>query len=535
MPRPADIAELERALRRCCADLADAVEAAAAEAPVVFPPGAPPDGPQWRPLLLAPIPGLDTLVSIVKPPLQVIVALLQVIAALLQALAAILIGIPDIFRALIMAAYQLLRDIINDLLNTGAYMYVDAPGLLPLEQSREQRLAALRETGVFIDPGADWKAGRTLQSPPAVPDGFARWAARFQGSFDDPGDLSRPVITDGAPIQAIFIVMAAPSLGALRQAIYLLGKLFNIDAFIRAFEQYEQAEDPRRARARRGASVPPDWKAVRLRDLFPPLTGLLMIPEALRGLLAAVDNLAALIKNLANALAEKANVLLQLAAAIQAIIDLLDALSSTGMYSLGVSTQGGIPGLKEAFLNAGNRPPGGYIGGVCFLAAGPNLAKATMLFDLLGGTTAIELAQGDITLEQALEQGALGQAAAVLEKAAQPVKAAGEQFATTVVEEAQAFADAVANAPQGLLDEVGQAPGELLEQVGNMRTAAVDALVQARETFAINQETIRRGIDQTRQAQRSGARSLAFGFGTPDPDPLLPDPPEEANKEGGGT
>jgi len=524
MPRPADIAELERSLRQCCADLAAAVEVVNA-APVAYPEGAPPDGPQWRPLLLAPLPGLDTLVSIVKPPLQIIVALLQVIAALLQALAAILIGIPDIFRALIMAAYALLRDIINDLLNTGAYMYVDAPGILPLEQTSEQRLAALRETGVFVDPEADWKAGRALKAPPVTPDSYARWAARFTASFDDPGDLQRPVVTEGAPIQAIFIVMAAPSLDALRQALYLLGKLFNIDAFIRAFEMYEKAEDPRRARARRGAPVPPDWQAVRLRDIFPPLEGLLMLPEALLALLTAVDNLAGLIRNLALALAEKANVLLQLAAAIQAIIDLLDALASTGMYSLGVSTQGGVAGLKQAFLTAGNRPPGGYIGGVCFMASGPNLAKASMLFDLLGGTTAIEVMEGETSLEEALERSVLGQAADVLERATAPLEGAVGAFASTVEAEAGNFVDAVKNLPQSAADSLGNSVAEMARNAERMRTAAVDTIDQAGETFAYDDQRIREGIAHTKQAQRQGARSLAFGYGTRAPDDLKPDPP----------
>ncbi len=423
MPPPADFAELHQALKHCCADLAAvlaAAEAAAeAETSITPVPGAevaePEGAPQWRPLILAPIPGLDTLVSIIKPPLTVIATLLQVIAAILQALAVILIGLGDIFRALIMAAYALLRDIINDLLNTGAYMYVDAPGILPTE-------VGLRETGIFLDPEADWKAGRELKSPPIVPDGFMRWATRFSDSFDDPGDLHRPVITEGAPIQAVFIVMAAPSLESLRKLIYLLGRLLNIDKFKVAFEKYDPKwPDPRRQRARKTKGVPPDWQSKRLRDVFPALDGLLLLPEALKSLLSAVDSLSALIKDLAAAMQEKANLLLQLAAAIQAIIDLLDALKSTGMYSLGVATQGGIAGLRGAFMGATNRPPGGYIGGVCLLASGPNLAKAAMLFDLLGGTTAIELAEGKISLEQAAKQGAIGRAAAVLESATAPV------------------------------------------------------------------------------------------------------------------
>jgi len=539
MPRPADIAELHQALQHCCADLAAALAAAEAaaetETSITPVPGAEAagaggvsasDGPQWRPLVLVPIPGLDTLVSIIKPPLTVIATLLQVIAAILQALAVILIGLGDIFRALIMAAYALLRDIINDLLNTGAYMYVDAPGIMPTE-------VGLRETGIFLDPEADWKAGRALKSPPIVPDGFMRWATRFSDSFNDPGDLNRPVITDGAPIQAVFIVMAAPSLESLRKLIYLLGRLLNIDKFKVAFEKYDPKwPDPRRQRARKTKGVAPDWQSKRLRDVFPALDGLLLLPEALKSLLSAVDSLSALIKDLAAAMQEKANLLLQLAAAIQAIIDLLDALKSTGMYSLGVATQGGIAGLRAAFMGATNRPPGGYIGGVCLLASGPNLAKAAMLFDLLGGTTAIELAEGKISLEQAAKQGAIGRAAALLESATAPVGDAFDKFGSTVARESEAFVDAVANAPASLYASVGKTVEELVRDAERMRVLAVETLDNA-DVFVPDREHLDAGIAHTRQAQRFGARSLAFGYGTREPDTLLREP-EEPPKAGGG-
>jgi hypothetical protein len=513
----ADIAELQRALERCCADLAATLAAAeAADTALDAPEGgsatAATGAPQWRPLILSPIPGLDTLVSIIKPPLQVIVALLQVIAALLEALSAILIGLPDIFRALIMAAYALLRDIIDDLLNTGAYMYLDAPGITPTE-------VGLRETGIFMDPAADWKAGRELGRPPVVPDGFARWAARFAASFDDPGDAARPIVTEGAPIQAVFIVMAAPSPGALRQIIYLLGRLLNIDQFKLAFEKYQTpTADPRRTRARQSKGVPPDWRSVKLGDRFEGLDKLALLPEALKSLLSSVDSLSGLIKNLAAAIHEKANLLLSLAAAIQAIIDLLDALKSTGMYSLGVATQGGVAGLRQAFLSATNRPPGGYVGGVCFLASGPNLAKASLLFDLLGGTTAIELAEGKISLEQAAKQGALGKATAVLERATAPVGDAFQAFGTTLGDRAEAFVDAIANAPASLAASAGQSLDELARQAGRSRSLVVETLANS-AVFSPDLVQIEQGIIQTQQAQRFGARSLALGFGAATPAP----------------
>ncbi|RKG63566.1 hypothetical protein D7W79_40110, partial [Corallococcus exercitus] len=367
----AAIAELHGALEVCCEELAKAL----AETEGTDGTGADGNGtdagaaagPAWRPLVIGVPPGLEQLVGIVKPPLQIIIAVLQFVKALLQALAAILLGLPDPFRALILAAYALLKDIIDDLLNAGAYLYADAPGIGPTETN-------LAETGFIPNVPRDFKAGFALERPPVTPDGFARWAGRFTASFDDPGDNSRPTVTDGAPVQAVFIVMAAPSLDALRQALYLLGKLLNISAFKKAFEKYPRgALDPRRARAR-GKSVKPDWKSARMRDLFPDLEKLLILPEALRSLLLSVDNLAALIKSLAAAMQDKVQVLMKLVQAVQAIIDLLDALKSAGMYALPVSTTGGVAGLKQAFLTAANRPPGGYVGGICLLAAGPNLA-----------------------------------------------------------------------------------------------------------------------------------------------------------------
>jgi hypothetical protein len=521
MSAPADIAELQRALECCCADLAAALataQAAAEQAPAAddgleaLPAD---DGPRWRPLVLAPIPGLETLLQIIEPPLKVIVALLQVISALLQALAAILIGLSDIFRALIAAAIALLRDIINDLVNTGAYLYIDAPGIMPTEVD-------WKETGIPVDPVGDWKAGQELKPPPVVPDGFSRWATRFAASFDDPGDQHRPVITEGAPIQALFIVMAQPSLGALRQVIYLLGRLFNIEKFKVAFERYDaSSSDPRRDRARNSMGVEPNWRSIRLRDIL-PLDGLLMLPKTLEGLLMAVDNLSALIKNLAAAIQDKAKLLLQLADAVKAIIDLLDALKSTGMYSLGVATQGGVAGLRQAFMAARDRPPGGYVGGVCFLASGPNLAKAVMLFDLLGGTTAIELAEGKISLQEAAKQGAIGQAAAVLESATAPVAEPWNAFESTVKDEASAFVDAVANAPASFFAEVGRTKDELVRAAEETRSLVVETISNS-EVFLPDEAQIQAGIEHTQQAQRFGARSLALGFGAREPDSLLRD------------
>lgn len=512
---PADIAELQRALEVCCQELADAV---AAEEALAATTGGDVDASlRWRPLVLAPIPGLDLLVNTIKPPLQIIVALLKVIAALLEALAAILIGILDPLRLIILAVVGLVRDIINDLLNTGVYMYVDAPGITPTESS-------IRETGLFVAPEKDWVAGRKLAPPPVVPDGFERWAKRFTASFDDPGDLDRPVVTDGAPVQAVFLVMAAPSLGALRQLMYLIGKLLNVDQFKAAYEKYQTpTADPRMARLQQMKGVPPDWRSFRLVDLIPPLKELAKLPDALLGMLTSVDAIVGLIRNLALAMQDKAQVLLQLAEAIQAIIDLLDALKSTGIYALPVATTGGVNGLRDAFLHAVDRPPGGYVGGVCLLASGPNLAKAALLWQMLGMSTAMDLMEGKLTPSQVWDDLKQSSTAKLIEDNYAKVKAAGEtlvttteeagaKFASEMMDAAAAFQRAIEGQPDAFFDQLGIGREQYAELIANGRALGVDMLAQAEQTWPHDRESLERALSDTRLAQRTGARSLAMGY-----------------------
>ena len=518
-PTDAAFAELHSALEVCCKELAQALDEAEGgdgTGTGTGTSGGAAGGPSWRPRVLAAPPGLEQLVGIVKPPLQVLLAVLQFVQALLQALSAILLGLPDPFRALILAASALLKDIIDDLLNAGAYLYADAPGIGPTETS-------LAETGFIPDLPKDFKAGHALERPPVTPDAYARWSSRFIASFDDPGDDARPTVTDGAPVQAVFIVMAAPSLDALRQALYLLGKLFNISAFKRAFEKYPKgALDPRRSRAR-GRSVKPDWKSARMRDLFPDLEKLLILPEALKSLLLSVDNLAGLIKSLVAAMQDKVQVLMKMAQAVQAIIDLLDALKSAGMYALTVSTRGGVAGLKQAFLTAKNRPPGGYVGGICLLAAGPNLAKAALLWELLGLSAAMELAEGTLTLEDVGKQLADSKVLEVLEASGNEVKDAWGNLKTASQEQADAFVKALEDAPEGFAAAVGRTPQELVEGARRARSELVEAMEQAKGQLPTS-KSVEAGIAATKLAQRRGSRSLAMGYGGPGPSERAPSP-----------
>ena len=71
---PADIAELQRALEQCCAELAAAIGVPVGDDPDPSSiPGIPAldaaGGPRWAPLVLAPLPGLDLLAKTEPEPL----------------------------------------------------------------------------------------------------------------------------------------------------------------------------------------------------------------------------------------------------------------------------------------------------------------------------------------------------------------------------------------------------------------------------------------------------------------------------------
>jgi hypothetical protein len=484
-----------------------------------------PSGPSWQPLVLLAPPGLQAIVDTVSPPLQIIAAVLSVIAALLDVLAAILIGLPDLYRALIMAAYTALKGLIEDIINAGFYLYFDAPGITSLAASPS-------ETNLFGDRGLTsvtaspdqiglptaqpFVAGMNGGPPPQpTPDRYAQWAARFAQSFDDPGDDQRPQLSTGAMVSAVFIAAAAPSLDALRQALYLLGMLFNIQPFIDALDKFKpRAPDPDLTMARQ-SPIAPDWYSARLQDLFPPLRGLLAIPEALKALLLPLDGLTGLIAALVAAIKAKVKTLQDLVAVIQAIIALLDALKSAGLYVLPVSTDQGVVGLKAQFAAAQNRPPGGFMAGVCLLAAGPGIPGAATLFNMLGQGGALTTLENALTEEQNLVASAgasLDQTIAALD--------------TTAAQATQDLVSAVEASPIDFAGPLGMSAADAIA-AARSGPAAFAAKVAASNGARSKDPVVQKLLTWSQHASKKGARSLAFAFG-PGPDKAQPGPPPPA-------
>ncbi|SDZ14973.1 hypothetical protein SAMN05444365_10631 [Micromonospora pattaloongensis] len=515
-------AELVDLLRLHCPDVAEETLQRLASAAVALgeasgEPAAAGDAAQglrWNRLTLGGVPGLAQVVPAAQVPVQVISALLEFVAGILEVVSKLLVGLTDPFRALILAAIDLLTTIVEDLLNSGAYVYVDAPGLT-------SNVATMQDLGLGEVELPTWIAGQTPPKPDRPADGFAQWAYRFRQSFDDPGDRNRPTFSDGAPVEALFIVATAPQLPDLAAMGPLLASLFDAKAFGKAWEHFattfpEWPADPDRTRIR-STSVRPDWNDWRLRDLSSqdnyPLRMLEKVPRWLEALLLNVDNVIELIKSLVAAVRDKIEVLRQIIAILQGVIDALAALLATGLHGLFVHTDEGIDGLVRAFLEAENRPntstedgsvqTANAVMGVCLLAGTSEIAPIWMLFG-----------QGE-PADQAYAS--LVEDWNTLGEQAEASVADAKALASKAWKGAEGAGGAEALGITGLSDELvtklGTARDDLEEAADTFPGAVAEGFEQLlAEGVPLDPATLA-FVESTRRARRRGSRSLAMSLG----------------------
>ena len=311
----------------------------------------------WQPYNLQSIfPGaVEPVVSTFNSVSNTVGSALGALASALDTLAALLLDISDPLKAAIdalIAAIEQLQAAIFDALNSGLYFYMDGGPAL---------------TG-------------------GTPDGLSGFYGRFEASFYDLGDKYRPQFSDTAQVSALILVGGANDLPSLANLMKLFGELFGIEAFLKAWENFQNANtgDDYPTLIERGMSTPPDWKSIRLGDYIPPLDKLQEILSQIIGLLKTASAFSQFLKDLAAALKEKADLLLAISAEIKAILDMLLALLlGAGLYALPVVGASGIPGLIETVHAASNPPPfdrGAFVSGVVLLAGTADFSPIQTLF-----------------------------------------------------------------------------------------------------------------------------------------------------------
>jgi hypothetical protein len=488
---------------------------------------------RWSRLTLGGIPEVEQLVAAASAPVEVIAAVLEFVAGILDVISALLIAIPDPLRALILAAYQILKEIVDDLLSSGAYVYFDAPGLL-------SNIATLTELGMAEPELPRWVAGDKPPAPDRPADSFQQWAYRFRQSFDDAGDLDRPTFSDGAPVEALFIVATAPQLPDLAALGPLLATLFDLQAFGKAWEDFaatfpEWPDDPDRYRLR-ASSVSPDWRAWKLRDVGPPdypFRYLEKLPELLKALLLNVDDVIALIKALVKAVRDKIDVLREIVKVLQQIIDMLKALTATGLHALVVVTDEGVDGLVKAFLEAEHRPNTDKDGnvltansvlGVCLLAGTSEVVPANALpvWALFGQQRSMDQAWSGLTHDwdslKATAKDTAKDTAALAGTAWQGMENGGDTPADLGIEGlwgklTDTSAAKYRQERDAVLGLLGMSEGEADEHARANRAELVARLEQATAEGARLDPVVLAHLEVTRRARRRGRRSLATAYG----------------------
>jgi hypothetical protein len=545
-------ADLLALLRAHCPDVAEETLAKLAGAAAALDAAGDGDGRplRWSSLTLGGLEEIRTIVTTVRSPVQVVSAVLDFVAGILEVISKLLIAIPDPFRALILAAYELLKSIIDDLLGSGAYVYFDAPGLL-------SNTVTLRDMGVREPELPRWVAGDRPLTPDRPADGFEQWAHRFRQSFDDAGDQQRPMFSDGAPVEALFIVATAPQLPDLAALASSLAQLLDLKAFGKAWDQFastfpELPDDPDVSRLR-FTPVHPDWKSWRLRDIAPqadyPLRFLEKLPDWLLALLLDnAGNIVDLIKALVDAVRAKVDLLREIIEVLDQIIDALNALTGTGLHALVVVTDAGVDGLVDAFLEAENRPgtvlvdpdtgevvtppetgvpmTAFAVAGVCLLAGTSEVVPANALpvWALFGQGQSIDQAYAALTADWAALEGQYEKAVEDTEALATDAWKGLEQGRDSPSDLGLeglwgGLTDTFDEQGEAVLGALGLTQEEADELARSNRTGLVTGLEQAMAEGTPLDPVVVAHLEATRRARRRGSRSLAMAYGSRRPAP----------------
>lgn len=306
----------------------------------------------WRVLAVPAIPGVSTVIGTVGSVADTLAGLMGTLADAIDALAAVVSLFVDPLQAIIAGLISALQDLVD-------------------------WLRALLAGGVFfyLDKGPYFSGGK--------PDGLTGFLDRWAASFDDLGDLARPVFSEATPVSAMIILTGAQSLPDFSALLRPLALLFGIPSL-----QWPEDEEPPEnlpAAVEAKLSTPPDWASKTLGEILPPMETLVQALEEAIGAFQIPETYANMLSQLAAIIRSKAIALSALATMLQDAADAIIAISeSTGMYALTVSANG-IQQLKDAVTLATGQPEWvieTWVAGVCLLGATADFGPVV---ELLGG------------------------------------------------------------------------------------------------------------------------------------------------------
>lgn len=195
----------------------------------------------------------------------------------------------------------------------------------------------------------------------------------FLSSFDDLGDKNRPGSIDPITGEATdvpaggFLLFAGthPSeLQNIKKIVDIFKKIFDVGELKKLGEALDKinaaTSDPKPVKRKAGASIPPDWKAVKLVEMVPPLGGVLdslgaFIDGVKEDINKGADSLGPVIKFLDGIIAKIKKITTQINEVIALLDDFANA-SQNVSYLVIDSAPNGIENIKSVVGSAEDKP-----------------------------------------------------------------------------------------------------------------------------------------------------------------------------------
>ena len=225
-------------------------------------------------------------------------------------------------------------------------------------------LADLRASGIYflvVHPYQDGVGDydKTLEVMTLTP---SKLLSAIDSSFDDEGDLLRPVFSDSAEVGAYVFLVATPSLAVFSPMIEAFGKLFSLESLILLSEKLNallDAQENQTSLDPAPASVLPDWEGRSMGQLFPPYgDALKKIEGFVKGVKASTEGASKAIDNMIEFLEGKIAEVSELEASITKLQEMLNlSIPQGGVYLLKIDLAvGGVKRIRQEIQNASGKP-----------------------------------------------------------------------------------------------------------------------------------------------------------------------------------
>ena len=339
------------------------------------------------------IDGMKDIASALAAPGQAVETILGTTADAIDIAKLFVTAQVDPLSALFLAVLDEIDELVNDTFGAGIYQLYVNP--FEVQSLGVEEIKTKFSTGISLDPTADEikfivqeksseyqfdNFGIPLMTPGTAINHMIR-------SFDDEGDLKRPIFSPSAEVCAYGIIVTAPSLAGFTPILEGLLAILDLKPFARLLnnllKKSVSAEFfiPRFSRK-------PDWNNTLSLSSIPILREQRdVLIDALNTVRGYVNNADTAISDLLSIIQRKIDALLDVVKAFNELIaKIQSAVAASGAYIFDFPPQiGGVEAIKSALRDPAlaKLSQNGYSAGCLFVGGGPSMIPVNTIRELL--------------------------------------------------------------------------------------------------------------------------------------------------------